>query len=324
MPSATTTTTTTKYPPGTQRVSVDTPVEDIIWLLKRDGGVAINKFLDVETVEQCNREIAPRLDADKPWTGTFFPGETRRANAMNRWAPTYTKTQVMNPIYQAVVRHFLTTTNSFYWGKTKKTSVSLPQFSAATGIQIGPGAPDQEIHRDDYIHHKVHDEISEWVDERDLNSRETAVGLFVAGTKATKANGATRYIPGSHLWGNDHEPIEEEEKLFYAELDVGDAFLMLGSCYHGGSANTTTDEWRLVYATFCTRGFLRQEENQYLVIPEDELKEKHDRKTQRLLGWAISEPYLGWVDFEDPLKRLYPEEFQQGPADLAAGLNRDD
>ena len=178
----------------------------------------------------------------------------------------------------------------------------------------------------------MHTEVSEWVDERDLNTRESAVGLFIAGSKATKANGATRFVPGSHLWGNDHLPVEDN--LTYAELNVGDGFLMLGSCYHGGSANITTDQWRLVYATFCTRGCtyirtilpehrpqltrstdLRQEENQYLAIPEDELKAKHDRKSQRLLGWSISEPYLGWIDFEDPLKRLYPEEFSKGPTD---------
>ncbi|RFU33825.1 hypothetical protein B7463_g2494, partial [Scytalidium lignicola] len=307
-----------KYPPGTQRVSPDVPIEDIFGLLKRDGGVVVEKLLSRETIEQSNREIAARLEADKSWSGTFFPGETRRAPGLNSFAPTYTKNHLMNPIYQAVCRHFLTTKNTFWWGKEQKTSVSLPQVSASTAIQIGPGAPDQEIHRDDYIHHYVHEEISEWVDERDLNTRESAIGLFVAGSRATIANGATRYIPGSHLWGNEREPVEDD--VFYAELDVGDAFLMLSSCYHGGSANRSTDEFRLVYAAFCTRGFLRQEENQYLVIPQERLKE-HERKTQRVLGWAISEPYMGWVDFQDPLKLLYPESFQNAPQDLASGLN---
>ena len=98
----------------------------------------------------------------------------------------------------------------------------------------------------------AHTEISEWDDDRDLNSREAAVGVFVAGVKTHKKNGATRFIPGSHLWGNERKPNEAD--CFYAELEAGDAFFMLASCYHGGSANTTTDEWRLVYGTFCTRG----------------------------------------------------------------------
>lgn len=140
-------TATSRFSPGVQRVTTDTPLEDIFWLLKRDGGVVVKNYLDLETVARCNQEIQPRLDADKLWNGSFFPGEIRRATAMNRWAPTYTKKQVLSPIYQGVVRHFLTTTNSFFWAQEKKTSVSLPQFSAATGIQIGPGAPDQELHR---------------------------------------------------------------------------------------------------------------------------------------------------------------------------------
>jgi ectoine hydroxylase-related dioxygenase (phytanoyl-CoA dioxygenase family) len=47
----------------------------------------------------------------------------------------------------------------------------------------------------------------------------------------------------------------------HAELDKGDAFFMFASCFHGGSANTTTDQHRLVYSTFVTRGWLRQEDN---------------------------------------------------------------
>ncbi|KAJ9149790.1 Phytanoyl-CoA dioxygenase [Pleurostoma richardsiae] len=286
---------TSRYPPGPRRVQTDTPLEDILELLKRDGGVVIEKLLDRATVEKAIAEITPRLEADKPWTGTFFPGETRRAPGMNAYSPTYTENFLMNPLYQAV--------------------------SASTGIQVGPGAPDQEIHRDDYIHHNVHNEISEWVDERDLNSRESAVGLFVAGSKTTKANGATRFLPGSHLWGNDREPIEDD--VFYAELNVGDAFIMLGSCYHGGSANTTSDQFRLVFSAFCTRGFLRQEENQYLIVSNEQLA-KLNRKTQRVLGWAISEPYMGWVDFQDPLKLVYPEEFDKAPADLASGHHEEE
>ena len=48
---------------------------------------------------------------------------------------------------------------------------------------------------------------------------------------------------------------------FYAELKKGDAFLMLASCFHGGSANVTKAEYRLVFGTFTTRSWLRQEEN---------------------------------------------------------------
>ena len=99
---------------------------------------------------------------------------------------------------------------------------------------------------------------------------------------------------------------------------------MLSSCYHGGSANTTQDEERLIFSCFMTRGWLRQEENQYLAVPL-EVAKTLPLRIQRLMGYAISEvrsgpshdalarvvsdsmltsplqPMLGWVDFKDPL-----------------------
>jgi len=53
-----------------------------------------------------------------------------------------------------------------------------------------------------------------------------------------------RFIPGSHLWGETRCP--DKDLSFYAELEPGNAFIMLCSCYQGGSANTTVDEERLV------------------------------------------------------------------------------
>lgn len=66
-------------------------------------------------------------------------------------------------------------------------------------MRIGPGGKAQPLHRDDYISHNIHAGIDKWDDERDAN-RESAVGLFVAGSKVTKENGGTQFIQGSHLW----------------------------------------------------------------------------------------------------------------------------
>jgi len=163
------------------------------------------------------------------------------------------------------------------------------------------------LHRDDYLHHNIHTEVpAPWNDERD-KTRESAVGLFVAGTNTHRANGATRFIPGSHLWGNDRKTPPKESDTFYAELTKGDAFLMLASCFHGGSANTTTDEHRLVFGTFVTRGWLRQEENMYLAVPK-EVVMSYPRKTQQMIGYFGAAPGCGLVDLMDPIYQLYPEE----------------
>jgi len=83
--------------------------------------------------------------------------------------------------------------------------------------------------------------------------RDAGIGFFVAGKKTTKQNGATRFIPGSHLWDYAEGPPREDQ-TFYAELEPGDGLMVLSGCFHGGSANKTENEERLVYSTFSTRG----------------------------------------------------------------------
>lgn len=75
------------------------------------------------------------------------------------------------------------------------------------------------------------------------------IGCVTALTKTTKENGATVVIPGSHLWGQDRRPLEEEAVA--AELEPGDALIFLGNLYHGGGANVT----RYVVVTIGIRGF---------------------------------------------------------------------
>lgn len=85
---------------------------------------------------------------------------------------------------------------------------------------------------------------------------------------------------------------------------------MLASCYHGGSANTTEDEYRLLFATFVTRGFLRQEENMFLAVPRD-VTLKYSRDIQKFMGYSLSDPACGTVELMDPILQLYPEEFEK-------------
>ncbi|KAF4782476.1 phytanoyl-CoA dioxygenase [Colletotrichum scovillei] len=294
-----------KYGPEVQKVSADTPLDDIIYLLKRDGGVFVRDLVPVADVDKAHEECRERLENDVEWNGSFFPKETQRAPALLALSPTYAKTQVMNPVYQKVCEHFLTTRSWFWWGNEKKESVSKPYVHSCTAMSIGPGGKAQPLHRDDYISHNYHQEVSEWDDERD-KGRETAVGLFVAGCKVTKENGGTQFIPRSHLWGTDRHMPPRVEECIYAEMEKGDAFIMLASAYHAGGHNTTKNERRLMFATFSIRGYLRQEENQFLSVPQDVAK-KLDQPIQEFMGYSMSDPACGYVDQMDPIFVLRPE-----------------
>lgn len=64
-----------KYGPEVQKVSADTPVQDIIALLKRDGGVFVKSLIPEPEVDIAYDECRERLDSDVEWSGSFFPSQ---------------------------------------------------------------------------------------------------------------------------------------------------------------------------------------------------------------------------------------------------------
>lgn len=62
-----------KYGPEVQKVSADAPVEDIIYLLKRDGGVFVKGLVPEADVDKAFEECRARLESDVEWDGKFFP-----------------------------------------------------------------------------------------------------------------------------------------------------------------------------------------------------------------------------------------------------------
>lgn len=128
----------------------------------------------------------------------------------------------MHPLYQRVCNAFLRTTNWFWSGHKKTYATSLPQIMNTVCFSIGPGATAQPLHRDDWCYHVVARKVE--VYPEDLQ-RDVGVGFFVAGKKATRENGCTRFIPGSHLWEHEREP--EDELCAFAELEKGWYFFYL-------------------------------------------------------------------------------------------------
>jgi ectoine hydroxylase-related dioxygenase (phytanoyl-CoA dioxygenase family) len=322
-----------QYPPR-RRLQVpeffgaDSSVEDVVDGMKRAGGVIVRGILSRDAIDQMERDMRPSLEADIPWTAgnDFFPPSTRRAFGLMGKSRTAALDLIGNPLYQAVCDRFLTTKAYAWYGDRNEVSVSPPQVNNTIVFSVRPGQSfDQPLHRDDDIHYANRQRIEAYPDPP--NSRDFGIGFFVAGTKTTRANGATRFIPGSHLEDTCQPP--DEDYAVYAELNPGDGLIMLSSCYHGGSKNTTADQERLVFSCFMTRGYLRQEENQYLAVPQ-EVAKSLPLRIQKLMGYAVSEvsdcrslwnlseranltltlplqPMLGWVDFKDPRVVLDPK-----------------
>lgn len=49
-----------------------------------------------------------------------------------------------------------------------------------------------------------------------------------------------------------------------------------------------------------------QEENQYLANSVEHVKQ-YSPDLQKLIGYSVSKPFLGWVNLEDPIKLLHSD-----------------
>ncbi|KAL8743195.1 MAG: hypothetical protein Q9190_004430 [Brigantiaea leucoxantha] len=115
------------------------------------------------------------------------------------------------------------------------------------------------------------------------------MGILVAGVRTTRENGATLFVPGSHLWDHSRQPRPEE--VVPAELEVGEAFLFLGSAVHAGGANKTSQP-RVVHGFFFCRSYLRPEEDQHMMFSKEEVQ-SWSAAAQMQAGYILGNPYLG-------------------------------
>jgi ectoine hydroxylase-related dioxygenase (phytanoyl-CoA dioxygenase family) len=61
--------------------------------------------------------------------------------------------------------------------------------------------------------------------------------------------------------------------------------IFFGNTYHAGGKNITTDSVRETVGMFLTKGFLRQSENQYLMVPVEKARGM-STEVKRLLGYG--------------------------------------
>ena len=111
-------------------------------------------------------------------------------------------------------------------------------------------------------------------------------------------------VPGSHkLEGDRKFSLEESEP---AEMEAGSVLLFTGQLYHGAGANVT-DSIRESLIIMYAVGWLRQEENQYLCVPMETLRQLPE-DLLRLMGYSLAGELQGFVDGgRDPIIAVRPE-----------------
>jgi ectoine hydroxylase-related dioxygenase (phytanoyl-CoA dioxygenase family) len=267
------------------------PASDVVAALDAHGAVIVEELLDAPLLARFNAELDPLLAEAQPdrrflnpaieW---FFGKRTRHVAAVAAHSRTFATDVLCHPLLLGVCDAVLGPACARY------------QLNIAHVLDRGPGAEAQILHRDELV----------WIHVPRPHP-ELQLATVIALEDFRAENGATRVVPGSHRWPASRQP--EPGEIADAVMPAGSAVIYLGSTIHGAGANTTSDRRRRGMHVSYVVGWLRTEENQYLSVPADVVREL-PRRAQELLGWAAHDAisagggYLGTVDLRDPVELL--------------------
>lgn len=259
-------------------------IDDILECFERDGGCIVQNMLKKPTIDGLWVDLRREFDMTPNGEGFFVGNQTRRLSGLfNR--SLHMQELITQPQFYGAAEKWLCKPFKYWLNEEQYEATPVLQMSLTQAIMIMPGQGLQPLHRDDIAHHRRHP------------GPDSQVQILYALSEYTEANGATRVIPGSHKWNDDRAPRYEESVP--AEMNPGDGLIYLGSTYHGGGQNVTQNSPRTAIATTLVLGYLRQEENQYIAVPRERVRQFPER-VQRLLGWGTNPPFCGWIEMRDP------------------------
>ena len=257
-----------------QAVARDTNLTDIVNFLQRDGVIIIENLIEPDSMQIMLAEVEEKLKLQPLGGGEFYGYKKRSIGALFNCGQEVRKLP-LHPVVRAITDEVL------------KEGCNDYQIQVAGSMQVWGGGTNQVLHRevDGYLpYFQPGPEDPNYI-----------VFFMFAGSDFTAENGATRIVPGSHLWPAGREPKDEE--ITQAEMPQGSVVVWLGRTLHGLAANTTDGQRTGISVSF-SAGWLRQEENQYLTYPVDMVKE-FPEELQQLLGYKTHSSLLGWVTHLD-------------------------
>ncbi len=238
--------------------------------LARDGYTILKRLLDEDEADRIAAALQPLQDETPRGDNEFSGFHTRRV--FNLLAKTRALDGLL--VHPDVVR------------LARSALGPGIQLSIASTMEMFPGETAQALHQDDAYFR--------------LQRPHPAVVLNTmwALTPFTERNGATRIVPGSQMLDRK---VDAAEPSIAAAMPKGSVLLWDGAVWHGGGANAS-DEVRFGLSINYCRGWVRQQENQYLAVPRP-LAKSLPPALQKMIGYDNCE-FLGYVDRSHPLQAL--------------------
>ena len=288
------------------------PAEAVVATLRRDGAAVVANLVAPEAMDQL---MADLRFGDETKAGNDFIGgsDNRSIGAVLHANPKLCETLLVNErvleVADSILRpeqpmaassapmqrekaRFATSDD----GCAQVLSVASPPESgpychhyrvgASVSIEARNGGATQVLHREMAIY--------EPYVAHGPGSRDFILNMMWAGSDFTAANGATRLVPGSHLWPADR--VANESQVAQAVMRKGSVLFWLCRTLHGlGACNSRTSRTGIFHSLVVN--WLAQEENQYLAFPPESAA-RLSLKARQLLGYRSSGT-CGWVKGRD-------------------------
>lgn len=250
-------------------VPFGTPVDEVMEIIRRDGGIVLDGVLSRDEVQQVNDELDPYLydyhtgsQGGDELMKEFWGALTKRLTNVVVLSATYRERFLSRPeLHDYMAAMFKGVSDSFW-------------VQATQAIEIMPGEKAQMLHRD----------VGNYPVFRASgpSAPEVTCNTLLALVDTDEACGATRVVPGSHEWDADRE--YDDSMTVPAELKAGSIFFYSGKLLHGGGANRSQNVRRRVIATAFNAGFLVPEEAYPFTVPL-ELARTMPKRLQQALGF---------------------------------------
>ena len=251
----------------------NTPSDVVAATLLQEGGVIVRNLAAGDLIDKINQDLREPLDSKGHEFENDFNGyKTRRLGAvlgLSRSSAELLTNSLALEVADAVL----------------KRHCDNYQVGSMTAIEIHPGETPQILHRDGDFYPIA------------IPGVEFQMQAMWALSDFTEENGATRVVTDRDVLKGvknaDTEAFEniDESTVSQAVMPKGSVFFWLQSTIHGGGANTASTPRSGLFISYCL-GWLRQEDNQYLLMPR-EVAESFPENVSRLLGYQAHGKYLG-------------------------------
>ncbi|KAJ5623676.1 hypothetical protein N7490_012281 [Penicillium lividum] len=175
--------------PSLQRVPNTSSSEQILAIIKADGGVVIENFMTLDQLQGLNNEINSSV-AEANFGSThsdgfisrFHGAKTKRITNLVTISKTFRETLLDSDLVHVITEQAYREEAQSYW------------MSTAQVIEISPGIAAQPVHRE---LENTHPFIA-----MGPTGPEVSLNFLIALSDFTEGNGATRVIPGRKHWSD--------------------------------------------------------------------------------------------------------------------------